>query len=323
MNDFLTIIVAIILLILSGSFSGLNIGMMMARPDDLRRKAAHGDRIAERVYRYRKDGYYLIFCILLGNVGVNTSLAIILGSVTSGVIGGLIATALITAFGEILPQAIFSQRGYRLTRYFFWLLDIVYVLFWPVATPVSRLLSRWIGKEPPQLYTHEELQHIVHEHAEHSDSPVDRTESQIISGALSFSRQRVYQVMTPLDNVTAVQHDDTLTEAIVDRLHKSGHSRIPVQGAGGRFVGVVYMKDLAGVPLPVPVSRVYRDTIHDIDHESWLDTALNRFTQTRSHIAYVEGEDGEPIGILTLEDVIEQIIQRPIIDEHDPDHVAV
>ena len=147
MSDILLWLAAAVLLALSGLFSGLNIGLMMARPDDLKRKARQGDKIAARVYRYRKDGYYLIFCILLGNVGVNTAMSILLGNMTNGVVGGLIATLLITMFGEILPQAIFSQRGYRFVRYFFWLLDVIYVLFWPLAQPMSKLLNRWLGKE--------------------------------------------------------------------------------------------------------------------------------------------------------------------------------
>ena len=75
MSDVLLWLAAAVLLALSGLFSGLNIGLMMARPDDLKRKARQGDKIAARVYRYRKDGYYLIFCILLGNVGVNTAMS--------------------------------------------------------------------------------------------------------------------------------------------------------------------------------------------------------------------------------------------------------
>ena len=88
MSDILLWLAAAVLLALSGLFSGLNIGLMMARPDDLKRKARQGDKIAARVYRYRKDGYYLIFCILLGNVGVNTALSILLGNMTNGVVGG-------------------------------------------------------------------------------------------------------------------------------------------------------------------------------------------------------------------------------------------
>ena len=76
-------------------------------------------------------------------------MSILLGNMTNGVVGGLIATLLITMFGEILPQAIFTQRGSRFVRHFFWLLDVIYVLFWPLARPMSKLLNRWLGKEMP------------------------------------------------------------------------------------------------------------------------------------------------------------------------------
>ena len=317
MSDIVVCIVALVLLFFSGAFSGLNIGMMMARPDDLRRKAARGDKVAARVYKYRKDGYYLIFCILLGNVGINTAMSILLGSITSGLIGGLIATALITTFGEILPQAIFTQRGYRAARYLFWLLDIIYVVFWPLALPASKLLNRWIGKEPPSIYTHDELEQIIHEHADSQHSLLDKTESRIVSGALNFSRQQVFEVMTPLERVVSIRLDDQLTPTVVRRLLQSGHSRIPVTNDAGKFVGVLYMKDLVDADFPVLAARVYRDKIHTINHHSRLDTALNRFTQTRSHIACVVGEGRQVLGILTLEDVIESILQRPIVDEHD------
>lgn len=313
--DVLMMVVAVGLLFLSGAFSGLNIGLMMARPDDLKRKAEQGDRIAARVYKYRRDGYYLIFCILLGNVGVNTAMSILLGNLTSGVIGGLLATALITTFGEILPQAIFTQRGYRVTRYFFWLLDVIYVLFWPLARPVSKLLNRWIGSEPPQLYTHHELEQLIHEHAVHSDSPVDFDESRIAAGALHFSKKTAGDIATPLDEVLTVALDDELDATLVAQLKHAGHSRVPVR-SGDELVGLLYLKDLVGQELPLPISQAYRDKIHDIDARSHLDTVLSRFIQTRSHLFVVMNEERE-VGIVTLEDIIEEIIRREIEDEFD------
>lgn len=316
MSDVYIYVVATILLFLSGAFSGLNIGMMMTRPEELRRKAAHGDKIAERVYRYRKDGYYLIFCILLGNVGVNTSLSIILGDLTTGIIGGLVATALITTFGEILPQAIFSQRGYKFARHFFWLLDVIYVVFWPLALPVSKLLSRWLGKEPTHLYTHEELEKLVHDHAQHDGSKIDHLESHLVSGVLRFSRKSVEDIMTPIDKVFSIELKRKLSANALAQLKRKAYSRIPVRSEG-RFVGLLYMKDLVGREPGTPVTRVYRDKIHDIDATTPLDTALNRFIQTRSHIFVVYGEAGEEVGIVTLEDVIEEMINREIEDEYD------
>lgn len=316
MPDIFMFIVATVLLGLSGSFSGLNIGMMMARPDDLKRKADQGDKIAARVYRYRKNGYYLIFCILLGNVGVNTALSILLGNITSGIVGGLIATALITCFGEIFPQAIFSQRGYRFTRYFFWLLDVVYVLFWPLAKPMAALLNRWIGKETPSLYTHGELEQIIHEHAVHAESPVDFDESRIASGALQFSKKTAGDIATPMHDVYAVELDDEFDMTLLGQIRRDGyHSRIPVRHEG-RLVGLLYMKDLVGRDLPAPIGQLYRDKIHDIDINSRLDTVLSRFIQTHSHLFVVMDGDRE-VGIVTLEDVIEEIIRQEIEDEFD------
>ncbi|MDO4781390.1 MAG: CNNM domain-containing protein [Candidatus Saccharibacteria bacterium] len=316
MSEMIIGITAVGLLALSGAFSGLNIGMMMARPDDLKRKARHGDVTAARVYKYRRDGHYLIFCILLGNVGVNTAMSILLGNVTSGLVGGILATALITAFGEILPQAIFSQRGYRFVRHFFWLLDTIYVVFWPLAMPVSRLLTKWIGKEPPQLYTHQELEQILHEHAASRHSLVDYDESQIAAGALRFSKKTARDVATVMDEVYAVALDDEVDATMVAQFKQVGHSRIPVSDEAGQFVGLLYVKDLIGKRLPKPVSQLYRDKIHDIDARSRLDTVLSRFIQTRSHLFVVmDGE--EQVGIITLEDVIEEILNREIEDEFD------
>ena len=303
MSDVLLLMMAAVLLVLSGSFSGLNIGLMMARPDDLKRKARHGDVIAARVYRYRKDGYYLIFCILLGNVGVNTAMSILLGNMTNGVVGGLIATLLITMFGEILPQAIFTQCGYQITRYFFWLLDVIYVLFWPLARPMSKLLNRWVGKEAPQLYSHQELEQIIHEHAERSDSPVDYDESRIAAGALQFSKKTAGDLVTPMNEVFTVELDDELDATLLAQIKHAGHSRIPVRDDERR-------------ELPLPVSQLYRDKIHDIDARSRLDTVLSRFIQTRNHL-FVVMDDETELGIITLEDVIEEILDQEIEDEYD------
>lgn len=315
MSNILLWLMAVLLLALSGIFSGLNIGLMMARPDDLKRKAGQGDEIAKLVYRYRKDGYYLIFCILLGNVGVNTAMSILLGNMTNGVVGGLIATLLITMFGEILPQAIFTQRGYRFVRHFFWLLNVIYVLFWPLARPMSKLLNRLLGKETPQLYSHQELEQIIHEHAERSDSPVDYDESRIAAGALQFSKKTAGDLVTPMSDVFTVDLDDELDATLLAQIKHAGHSRIPVCSEG-RLVGVLYVKDVVGRDLSLPISQLYRDKIHDIDARSRLDTVLSRFIQTRNHLFVVIDDENE-LGIITLEDVIEEILDQEIEDEYD------
>lgn len=305
------------LLFLSGAFSGLNIGLMMARPEELKRKADQGDEVARKVYHYRKNGNFLIVCVLLGNVSVISILTLVLDSVAGGVIAGIATTLLVTAFGEILPQSLFSRRGYRLTRYFFWLLDIMFVVMWPIAYPVSKLLDRWIGDEIPSLFTHEELAHMIEDHARHDMSKIDHDESRIIRGALAFSKKRVKDIATALGDVTDIQLDDDIDPSVLSMIKRDGHSRLPVKNEADDYVGILYVKDLIGRDIPVPVSHVYRDRIHTIDDDAKLDTVLSRFIQTRSHLFVVVNDDDQPVGVVSLEDVIEEIIKREIEDEHD------
>lgn len=325
MSILITIVLAALLIFLSAAFSGLNIGLMMVKPEELALKKKQGDEVAARVHRYRKNGNYLIVCVLLGNVAVISMLTLVFnhatGSFSEGLMGSIIAgtatTLLVTAFGEILPQSLFSQRGYRLTRHFFWLLDIIFVIFWPIAKPTSMLLDRWIGKELPSLYSHADFEHMIYEHAKHELSPIDLEESRIVAGALRFSKKKVKDIATPINKVFMVELDDTIDSVMARRIRRSGHSRLPVKNANGEFVGVVLVKDLIGKGLPVPVGHIYRDRLFDIYENSSLDTALSRCTQTKNHLFVVTDGKGVPTGIITLEDIIEEILSRKIEDEYD------
>mgnify|MGYP000518092344 CR=1 FL=1 len=177
------------------------------------------------------------------------------------------------------------------------------------------LLNRLLGRETPQLYSHQELEQIIHEHAERSDSPVDYDESRIAAGALQFSKKTAGDLVTPMSEVFTVDFDDELDATLLAQIKHSGHSRIPVR-EDGRLAGILYVKDVAGRELPLPVSQLYRDKIHDIDARSRLDTVLSRFIQTRNHL-FVVMDDEKELGIITLEDVIEEILDQEIEDEYD------
>ncbi len=324
MNVSVTTLIALLLLAFGAIFSGLNIGLMMIRPAELKRKAAHGDAVAAELYRYRKDGTYLIVCVLLGNVAVISTLSLLLESVAGGLLAGVITTLTVTIFAEIIPQTIFVRKGYRFNRHFFWLLNILFFLFWPIARPLTALLNHILGEELPTIFTREELTHLVDEHAkEHSaSSGIDIDESRIVRGALEYSRVPAKDVMTPLAEVTSIESDDIIDMPLLSRLKRLGHSRFPVTEIGHdnqkRYVGILYMKDILGEELPVPVAHVYRDRIFDVPSDSPLDTVLSRFIQTKSHLFLVQDDDDSVVGIITIEDVIEKILNREINDEFDP-----
>ncbi|HSH55740.1 MAG TPA: CNNM domain-containing protein [Candidatus Limnocylindrales bacterium] len=318
MHPVILLAIAFVLLLFGAIFSGLNIGLMMVRPAELKRKAKQGDKVAARLYRYRKNGTYLIVCILLGGVAVVAALSIILESLFGGLIAGIVTTGVVTVFGEILPQTIFVRYGYRFNRYFFWLLDIIFVLFYPIAKPLTLMLDRVLGKELPTVFTREEITHLVEEHAHTSDSAIDVDESRIVQGALQYSTLGACDVMTPLKHIDSVSIKDTIDVSMLSRLKRCGHSRFPVQDEGsGDFLGILYMKDLLGEELPTPVSHAYRDKIYSVPEESPLDTVLSRFIQTKSHLFLVRSNDETVAGIITIEDVIERILNRDIADEFD------
>ncbi len=318
MHPVILLSLAFILLLLGAIFSGLNIGLMMIRPAELKRKAQHGDPVAARLYHYRKNGTYLIVCILLGGTAVVAAMSLILESVFGGLLAGIITTGLVTVVGEILPQTMFVRYGYRFSRHFFWLLDIIFILFYPVAKPVTMLLNRYLGEELPNVYTREELTHLVEEHARTGDSTIDVDESRIVSGALQYSTLKAGDIMTPSDQLVAVNIKDCIDPSLLARLKRSGHSRFPVYDDGSQdYLGILYMKDLLGEELPVPVAHAYRDKLHDVALESPLDTVLSRFIQTKSHLFLVRDSEETVLGIITLEDVIEKILNRDIADEFD------
>jgi metal transporter CNNM len=319
MHTFILVAISILLLMLAAIFSGLNIGLLIARPGELKRKAANGDSVAAQMLKYRENGNYLIVCILLGNVSAVSIFTLIVESLAGGLVAGLATTALMTIFGEIIPQAIFARHSYRLSRYFFWLLDLLFIILYPIAKPLSAGLNSWLGEELPTMFSREELTYLVEEHAQALGSAIDADESRIVSGALQFSTYQAKDVMTPIDKVLKVTADDELDASLLIKLKNSGHSRFPVYDSElQEYVGILYIKDVLGEDLPQPMTRFYRDKIYDITDDSQLDTVLSRFIQTKSHLTLVLGDNDLPIGIITLEDVIEEILKREIIDEFEP-----
>jgi len=114
----MTYLIVVFLVLFSALFSGLTLGFFSLNKDDLERKAELGDKQAKKVYKIRKNGNLLLCTLLIGNVAVNSTLSIFLGSLASGFMAGLIATALIVVFGEIIPQAAFSRYALTLGAQF-------------------------------------------------------------------------------------------------------------------------------------------------------------------------------------------------------------
>lgn len=318
MNPFVVIIL-IGLIAFSGLFSGLNLGFFSLDKTDLERKAHLGDKRAERVLRVRKRSNELLVTLLLGNVAVNAAISIMLGDMTSGIIAGVIATGVIVIFGEIVPQAFCARYALSVAWRTTWIIETVMFVFAPISKPIAWILDKSLGQAASTVFSKRELAHIIQVHEDDPRSTIDADEERILIGALHYSEKTAEQVMTPRDQAFFVEAGDMIGERLLYRIRENGYTRIPVIGGEEReVVGVLYAKDLIGEDETTPVSKLVRtDIFVRVTPNRKLDEVLNMLLARRSHMAVVTEKSGEWVGIVTLEDVIEEIIGREIHDEED------
>ncbi|XP_077092991.1 metal transporter CNNM2a isoform X2 [Siphateles boraxobius] len=330
----LQVIFIAMLLCLSGMFSGLNLGLMALDPMELRIVQNCGTEkeknYAKKIEPVRRQGNYLLCSLLLGNVLVNTTLTILLDDIAgSGLIAVVVSTIGIVIFGEIVPQAICSRHGLAVGANTIFLTKFFMILTFPASYPVSKLLDHVLGQEIGTVYNREKLLEMLRVTDPYND--LVKEELNIIQGALELRTKTVEDVMTPLRDCFMIAGDAILDFNTMSEIMESGYTRIPVyEGERCHIVDLLFVKDLAFVdpddctPLKT-ITKFYSHPLHFVFNDTKLDAMLEEFKKGKSHLAIVqrvnnEGE-GDPFyevqGIVTLEDVIEEIIKSEILDETD------
>ncbi len=314
-------LISFILITLSALFSGLTLGILSLDAHALKRRAKHGDSAAAKIYPFRKRGNLLLTTFLLGNVAVNTTLSIFLGSIASGLVAGLIATSLIVMFGEIIPQAVISRHALWFGSRTLWFTRIVIILFYPVAYPISKALDYFLGSELPTLYSKSELMDIISEHEDSEHSTVDADEERIIHGALQFSHRSVGEVMTPASDVVAFDENQRLNDEFFADITEHGYSRIPIyRGEKSNITGILYVKDLLVEDEHISIKdteAAFDSSYLTVGAGDLLDAVLAKMLKSKQHLAMVKNKDKQFVGVISLEDIIEEIIQHEIEDEDD------
>ncbi|XP_031418108.1 metal transporter CNNM2 isoform X2 [Clupea harengus] len=330
----LQVIFISMLLCLSGMFSGLNLGLMALDPMELQIVQNCGTEkeknYSRKIEPVRSQGNYLLCSLLLGNVLVNTTLTILLDDIAgNGLIAVVMSTIGIVIFGEIVPQAICSRHGLAVGANTILLTKFFMLLTFPASYPVSKLLDYLLGQEIGTVYNREKLLEMLRVTDPYND--LVKEELNIIQGALELRTKTVETVMTPLRDCFMIPGDGILDFNTMSEVMESGYTRIPVfEGERSNIVDLLFVKDLAFVdpddstPLKT-ITRFYSHQLHFVFNDTKLDAMLEEFKKGKSHLAIVqrvnnEGE-GDPfyevLGIVTLEDVIEEIIKSEILDETD------
>jgi metal transporter CNNM len=323
MHDASTSVIAIEVLLLvlaSAVCSGLNIALMSLDPADLRRKAKLGDKAAKRALPLRRRVHLTLASILFTNVAAVSATSLVLDQKLDGWIAGLLGTVLIVIFGEIMPQALFAKNPLGWISLFSPLLKAMIAITYVLSKPLQILLDKLFPLQRARLHSRHELGLIVTEHLDDDSSELDDDEVEIMRGALQLSEKRVRDIMTDIRHTYWLTPDTLIDEAKIEEIKQKGFSRIPIFNKDlNECYGLLLMKDLVDIDFdhkPVAVAQLPQRPTQVIGSMTALDTMFRKFIAARAHLIPVEKED-EIIGIVTIEDLIEEIIGHEIEDETD------
>jgi CBS domain containing-hemolysin-like protein len=311
-----------VLLFFSGFFSSAETALFSIS----RVKARHLGKMAGRtnllIMRMKEDPHRLLATILIGNNLVNigaSSLATALAldyfqDRAVGIVTGVM-TFLILVFGEIFPKSIATRNNILISKIvilpIFWLS----ILFFPLIKFLD-FIPKLTGKiKRTPTVTEEELLTFVEVVEEEGE--IKEEEKELIHNIFEFDDTNAYEIMTPRADMYVIDVDDELR---VDEIVQSGFSRIPViRGDIDHVVGILNIKDLfmrhlsANAPLDV---RQLMQPPYFVPENKKLDSLLRQFKRRKSHLAIVVDEHGGVAGLITLEDVLEEIVGE-ISDETD------
>jgi metal transporter CNNM len=301
--------------------SGLNVALLSLDLADLKRKAKLGNMDARKVLPLRKNTHLTLAALLLVNVAAVSATSLVLESQLYGLIAGAVSTLLIVIFGEIMPQALFNRKALVYCARFSTLLRIMIAATYIVSKPLQLLLDGLFGEtESGALQTRRELGMMITEHLGDSSSELDNDEVEIIRGALQLSEKRVRDIMTPIRSVYWMTPSDNIDAVRIDEIKQRGWSRIPILNKQHTSCfGLLLMKDLVDIDFDeraVPVHELPLYPVQLVGSMTALDTLFRKFITGGAHLIPVEKDD-RIVGIVTIEDLLEEIVGHEIEDETD------
>lgn len=328
-----------VLLLVAAMMSGLTIGLISLDLNNLAILKSSGTptqrKYAAIVEPIRKNGHLLLCTLLILNMLATETLPIVLDDILGGGIAAIVvATALIVLFGEIIPQAICSKHALAIGAHSAWLVRILMFITFPISWPISKFLTWLIGDHEGVVYRRAELKELVSLHGPKNVGELTSDEVTIIASVLDLRGKKVADVMTPLDDVFMLDIDTVLDAAALRLIYAAGYSRIPVYVHGDRtsIIGVLLVKTLITIDCTKKLRiRDVRDQlvvgIQYFDSKASLFAVLNEFQTGKGHLGVVadhlikedtlEHSRLVVTGILTLEDVVEELIGEEIVDETD------
>lgn len=321
MNELLLIVIEVVLLIgASAICSGLNIAVMALDLKDIERKAKTGNKQALKILPIRRRTHLTLAAILLTNVAAVSATSLVLEQKLVGFLAWILSTVLIVVLGEIVPQAFFLKDPLKWTSRLANILKFMIVITYPLSRPLEMLLDYLLPHRKAALQTRSELGLLISEHIDDKTSELDDDEVEIMKGALALSEKRVREITTDIEHTYWMTPDTKLSDIKIDEIKMKGYSRIPIFNDDlTHCYGLMLMKDLVDIDFDDNNYVVKDIALHPtkmVGSMTALDTMFRKFIGAKSHLMPVERDD-KIIGIVTIEDLIEEIIGHEIEDETD------
>lgn len=329
------IIILVILIVLSSIFSMSETALMSLSKIRLRHMVEEGVLGAKLVEKLTEDPNKLLGAILIGNNIVNiaaSSLATIIATNIFGSSGVGIATGVMTVlvliFGEITPKSIAKQKSENVALKVAKFISFTVVIFKPFIyafTAISGVFIRAMGCDPNKaepFITQEELKTMVDVSEE--EGVLENTEKEMIFNVFDFADQQVKDVMVQRVDIVCVDEEATYDD-VMGIIKSEQFSRIPVYNDTiDNIIGVLNVKDLAMEENPrqdFNLKKYVREPFYTFEFKRVMEL-FKEMKKSRNHIAVVLDEYGGTVGIITIEDLIEEIVGE-IEDEYDDDNNSV
>ena len=327
MGPALQVVIIIFCIIMSAYFSATETAFSTFNRIRVKNLSEKGNKKAALVLKLSDNYDTLISTILIGNNIVNilaSSLSTILfidllagGSLAkfSSAISTVVLTSIILTFGEISPKTIAKKRPEGFAMFSAPLINAFVYILMPltfVFRKLQNLLAKIFKSEEDEGITEEELISIIEEAEEGGE--IDKEESTLIKSAIEFNDLEVSDIFTPRIDITAVAKDAT-KEEIASVFTESGYSRLPVYETDlDNVIGILYYKDFYTVPFN-SIDEILKPVIY-VAKTQQVNDLMKELQEKQLHLAMVMDEFGSTAGIVTLEDILEEIVGE-IWDEHD------
>ena len=323
----MTLWVALVILVgFSAFFSASETAFSSLNQIRLKSRAEDGDSSAARVLAMAEQYDKLLSTILIGNNIVNIAAASIgtilftqmLGAERGATMSTIVLTIIVLIFGEVTPKSLAKEMPEKVATAVSPFLVLLMALMTPLTwlfTQWKKLLGHFVHSGEADTITEGELTTMVSE-AENDGELTDR-ESELIRSAIEFDDVEVEEILTPRVDVVAVE-DDIPLEELAQTFAESGYSRLPVyHGTIDNIIGVVHEKDfyIARLKKATKIDDLVVPTLYTTG-STQISQLLRTLREQHHHLAVVVDEYGGTEGIITLEDILEELVGE-IWDEHD------